>query len=71
MNRKQIIILVGALIISALILWHDLPIEFPWIIYKVFMLFVKLFVVLALTIFCVCFRGQEEKASMNEWAKMS
>ena len=61
MNRKQIIILVGALIISALILWHDLPIEFPWIIYKVFMLFVKLFVLLALTIFAYVFAGTKKK----------
>ena len=61
MNRKQIITLVGALIVSALILWHDLPIEFPWIIYKLFMLFVKLFVVLALTIFAYIFAGGKKK----------
>jgi hypothetical protein len=63
MNPKQIIILVGALIVSALIVWHDLPIEFPGIIYKVFMLFIKLAVVLALTIFACIFAGRKKKSS--------
>jgi len=56
-SGKQIIILIIALAVSALILWHDLPIEFPWIIGKVVMLFVKLFVVLALTVFAFIFAG--------------
>jgi hypothetical protein len=29
MKGKQVIILIGALIVSALILWHDFQIEFP------------------------------------------
>ena len=33
MNRKRIIILISALIASPLIVWHDLPIEFPGIIF--------------------------------------
>lgn len=63
MNGKQIIILIGALIVSALIVWHDLPIEFPGIIAKVLMLFVKLSVVLAVTIFAYIFIGGKKKAS--------
>ena len=63
MNGKQIIILIGALIVSALIVWHDLPIEFPGIMGKVLMLFVKLSVVLAVTIFAYIFAGGKKKAS--------
>ncbi len=63
MNRKQIIILIGALIVSALIVWHDLPIEFPGTIGKVLMLFVKLSVVLALTIFAYILTGGKKKSS--------
>ena len=63
MNPKQILILVGAVIVAALIVWHDLPIEFPGIIYKVLMLFVKLAVVLALTIFAYIFAGRKKKSS--------
>ena len=63
MNGKQIIILIGALIVSALIVWNDLPIEFPGIMGKVLMLFVKLSVVLAVTIFAYIFAGGKKKAS--------
>jgi hypothetical protein len=55
--------LIIALAVSALILWHDLPIEFPWIIGKVVMLFVKLFVVLALTVFAFIFAGGKKMPS--------
>ena len=63
MNGKQIIILIGALIVSALIVWHDLPIEFPGIMGKVLMLFVKLSVVLAVTIFAYIFAGGKKKSA--------
>jgi len=63
MNGKQIIILIGALIVSALIVWHDLPIEFPGIMGKVVMLFVKLSVVLAVTIFAYIFTGGKKKSA--------
>ncbi len=62
MNLKQIIILISAFIVSALIVWHDLPIEFPGVIGKVLMLFVKLSVVLALTIFVYMFVGGKKKS---------
>ncbi len=62
MNRKQIIILIGARIVSALIVWHDLPIEFPGTIGKVLMLFVKLSVVFALTIFAYILTGGKKKS---------
>ena len=63
MNRKQIMILISALIVSALIVWHDLPIEFPEIMFKVVMLFVKLFIVLALASFAYIFAGGKKKSS--------
>jgi hypothetical protein len=63
MNAKQIIILITALAVSALILWYDLPIEFPWIIFKVLMLFLKLFIVLALTVFAYVFTAGKKNSS--------
>ena len=63
MNGKQIIILIGALVVSALIVWHDLPIDFPGIIGKVVMLFVKLSAVLAVTIFAYIFAGGKKKTA--------
>ncbi len=63
MNGRRIIILIVACIVSALILWHDLPIEFPGIIGKVLMLFLKLSVVVALTIVAYVFSGGKKKPS--------
>lgn len=51
MNGKKVIILIIALAATVLILWHDLPIAFPWVMIKVVMLFLKLFAVLAATVF--------------------
>jgi hypothetical protein len=63
MNGKQIIILIGAFIVSGLILWHDLPIDYPGIIYKGLILFVKLSIVFALAIFAYIFAGGKNKSS--------
>ncbi len=63
MNGRQIIILISALIVSALIVWHDLPIEFPGTVGKVLMLFVKLSVVLAVAIFAYIFAGGKKKSA--------
>jgi hypothetical protein len=63
MNGKQVTILIVALTVTVLIVWFDLPIEFPMIIAKVLMLFVKLFVVLALTSFAYIFAGGKKKSS--------
>jgi hypothetical protein len=63
MNRKRIVILIGAFIVSALIVWHDLPLEFPGTMFKVVMLFVKLFIVFALSIFAYIFTGGKKKSS--------
>jgi hypothetical protein len=60
MNWKQILVLISACIVSALIVWHDLPIEFPMIIFKGLMLFLKLFTVLALTAFAYIFAGPKK-----------
>jgi len=62
MNRKQIIILILAVAGSALIVWNDLPIEFPWIISKGLLLFVKLSIVVALTIFAYILVGEKKKS---------
>lgn len=62
MNLKQIIILISAVAGSALIVWNDLPIEFPGTIIKVLMLFVKLSVVIALSIFAYIFAGGKKKS---------
>ncbi len=63
MNLKQIIILISAFIVSALIVWHDLPLEFPGTMFKVVMLFVKLFIVFALASFAYIFAGGKKKSS--------
>ena len=51
MNGKQIAILICGIAVAAVVVWYDLPIEFPLIIFKVLMLCLKLFAVLAFTIF--------------------
>jgi len=63
MNRKQIIILISALIVAGLIVWHDLPIQFPGVMFKLVMLFVKLAIVLALASFVYIFAGGKKKPS--------
>ena len=63
MNWKQIIIFISAFAVSALIVWHDLPIEFPGAIIKVLMLFVKLSLVFALAIFAYIFAAGKKKSS--------
>jgi putative effector of murein hydrolase LrgA (UPF0299 family) len=62
MNWKQITIIICAIAVSALIVWHDLPIEFPGTIIKVFMLFVKLSLVVALAIFAYIFAAGKKKS---------
>ncbi len=61
MNLLQIIILIVALICSALIVWNALPLEIPWVIFKVFMLIVELALVLAVTIAAYIFAGRKKK----------
>ncbi len=63
MNWKQIVIILSAFAVLALILWHDLPIEFPGTIIKALMLFVKLCVVIALAIFIFLFASDKKKSS--------
>ncbi len=61
MNGIQLIILLGALVVSALIAWNDLPIEFPGAMVKLIMLFVKLSAVLCLAIFGYIFASSKKK----------
>jgi hypothetical protein len=63
MNGRQITILIAGLALISLIVRYDLPIEFPGIIVKVLLLFVKVFVVLALTVFACLFAGRKKKTS--------
>lgn len=62
MNGKQIIIIIIAVVISALIIWNDLPIEFPGMILKGLMLFVKVSVVVAVAIFGYIFTADKKKS---------
>lgn len=63
MNGKQIAVLITACAVSALILRHDLPIEFPMIITKALMLFVKMSITIAVAVFAYMFAGGRKKAS--------
>jgi hypothetical protein len=63
MNWKQIVIVISALALSALIVWHDLPIEFPGGIIRVLMLFVKISLIVALAIFSYIFATDKKKSS--------
>ncbi len=62
MNGKQIIILVGAVVVAALVLWHDLPIEFPGIVIKAVLLFLKISIIAALAIFGYMYAGRKKKS---------
>lgn len=62
MNIRQIIILIGAFIVSGLILWHDLPVEFP-VTLHIFALFIKLSVVFAVAIFAFIFAAGKKKGT--------
>lgn len=66
MNLIRILILIAALGVSAVILWHDLPIDFPWIIYKVVMLFLKLTAVWAVAIVAYALAGRKKAVSGTE-----
>ncbi len=61
MNRKQIIIVLIAFLVGALILWHDLPVEFPWMINMV-LLFVKVAALIVVTILACVFAGRKKSA---------
>jgi len=65
MNLLQLIILVAAVICSALIVWHELPLEIPWVIFKMFMLVVKLSLVLAVAAVAYIFAGRKKKSSQT------
>jgi putative effector of murein hydrolase LrgA (UPF0299 family) len=62
MNWKQTIIVISAFAVSALIVWRDLPLEFPGTIIKVLILFVKLSLVFGLAIFVYIFAADKKKS---------
>ena len=61
MKLIQIIILISALIVSALIVWYDFPLEFPGLIAKILLLFLKLSIVLVLTFIAYMFAGRKKQ----------
>jgi hypothetical protein len=62
MNGKQIAVLIVALAVIALILWRELPIEYPMVVLKIIMLFVKTFIVLALASVAYLFAGSKKSS---------
>lgn len=60
MNGMRLIVLIIAIVLSALIAWHDLPIRFPWAI-NIFMLFLKLFIVIFLAGIAFSFARRKKK----------
>jgi hypothetical protein len=62
MNGKRLIILIIAVVLSALIVWHDLPIRFPWAI-NMLLLFLKLFIVLLVAGIAFIFAERKMKSS--------
>ena len=60
MNLIQIVILISALFVSALIVWNDLPLEFPGLIAKTLLLFLKLSIVLVLTVIAYIIAGKKK-----------
>ncbi len=63
MNLIQIVILICALFVSVLIVWYDLPLEFPGLIAKSLLLFLKLSIVLVLTVIAYIIAGKKKKTS--------
>jgi hypothetical protein len=62
MKKKQIVILIVALAASVLILWYNLPIQFPWVI-NLLKLCLQLAAVWVLFIILFVFTGGKKKAS--------
>ena len=60
MNGKQIAVLVVTAMVMAGIVWHDLPLEFPMIIMKALMLFLKVSLVAAVAVFAYLFVGRKK-----------
>ena len=67
MNGKQIVIVAAAVVGLALIILHDLPIEFPGVLVKMLLLFVKVFIVIGLTVAaCILAGGKKRRPSAKE-----
>jgi len=67
-NLKRAVILIIALIVTALILFNDLPIQFPWM-FNMVMLYVKICVVLAVAIAAFIFVGGKKKPAETDGSK--
>lgn len=60
--KRIVIIFVVALVASAGILWYELPIGYPWLIFKYFMLFLELFAVFTAAILACVFVGGKKSS---------
>ncbi len=65
MNLKRTVILIIALIVIALILFHDLPIQYPWM-FNMMMLYLKICIILAAAITAFIFAGGKKPAEKDE-----
>ena len=63
MNGRQIAILAISLAVSALLVWHYLPLQHPGFYAGLFTLLLSLFVVLVLTVIAYLLAGGKKKAS--------
>ncbi len=63
MNWKQAVISICAIVVAAVIVWRDLPIEFPGMILRALLLFVKVSVVLGLAVVAYIFMADKKKPS--------
>ncbi len=62
MNLLQLLILIAAAVAAGLIVWQDLPLEIPLVVFKALMLIVKLFLVSAIAIAAYMFAGRKKKS---------
>jgi amino acid transporter len=60
MNRKRVIILISAVVLILLLLWHDLPIQFPYAV-NIMMLYLKISIVVILAFIALFFAGRKKK----------
>ncbi len=62
MNLLQLLILIAAAVAAGWIVWQDLPLEIPLVVFKALMLVVKLFILLALAVAAYLFAGRMKRS---------
>jgi len=66
LNLKQIVILIIALAVIVLLLWQELPLEFPGVMLQMLRLFVKIAIVVVLTFLAYIFAGRKKSSSYDQ-----